>query len=84
VASLASQIDYTALAGFALTLAGVVLGMLERRKTSLIATIDAMPEVAGVVAKPTEEGAHSRARYQAPRSRPPTARWQNHWCSERA
>lgn len=57
VASLASQIDWGAAAGFLVSAFGIVWGVLDRRKSALIASVDKLPEVRGVVLSPTKAGA---------------------------
>ncbi len=42
--------------GAVVSLAGLVWGMFVHTKANAVATVDAMPEVAGVLTKPTVEG----------------------------
>lgn len=57
VATLASQIDWGAAASFLVTLAGIVWGVLDKRKSALITQVNNLPEVRGVVLSPTKAGA---------------------------
>lgn len=45
-----------ALLGIAMTIAGVVMGMVSHKQANMVATVDAMPEVQRIITQPTAAG----------------------------
>lgn len=51
-----SVLNSPAFAGFIVTLISLVWSLIAHKKSNLILTVDSMPEVSGVITKPTEAG----------------------------